>query len=131
MSDRREFSQLSLYLHTSLSDCVITTTSVHAGTPTIQQLLKSLKKLDNWLLFGVMLGVPVPKLKNIKSSHHQSDIELCKVDMLQYWLDNKLVSDWNEVIRALEETDQLALASQIKHEYLLSAAVNVDEGMCM
>ena len=104
------------------------TTSVHAGTPTLQQLLKSLKKLDNWFVFGVMLSVPVSQLKKIKSSYNQSDIELCKIDMLQYWLDNKLVPVWKDVILALEETDQLALAAQIKHDYLLSAAV---EGMCM
>ena len=29
------------------------------------------------------------------------------------------------------QTDQLALASQIKHDYLLSATVSEDEGMCM
>ena len=45
--------------------------------------------------------------------------------MLQYWLDNKLVPKWNEVILALEETDQLALAAQIKHDYLLSTESDV------
>ena len=88
---------------------IVFTTSVHAGTPTLQQLLKSLKKLDNWFVFGVMLSVPVSQLKKIKSSYNQSDIELCKIDMLQYWLDNKLVPVWKDVILALEETDQLAL----------------------
>ena len=77
----------------------------------------------------VLLGVPVPQLKKIKSSC-QGDVELCKIDMLQYWLDNKLVPVWNEVILALEESDQLALAAQIKHDYLLSAAVSEEEGMC-
>ena len=49
--------------------------------------------------------------------------------MLQYWLDNKLVPTWNDVILALEESDQLVLASQIKHDYLLSTAVSEEEGM--
>ena len=99
-----------------------------AGTPTLQQLLKALKKLDNWYVFGAILGVPISQLKKIKS-YHQSDIELCKIDMLQYWLDNKFVSKWSDVILALEETDQLALAAQIKHDYLWSPAVSEEEGM--
>ena len=79
-------------------------------------------------MFGAMLGVPVPQLKKIKSSC-QGDIDLCKIEMLQYWLDNKLVPKWNDVILALEETDQLVLAAQIKRDYLLSAAVSEKEGM--
>ena len=49
--------------------------------------------------------------------------------MLQYWLDSTLVPKWNDVILALEVIDQLALAAQIKHDYLLSAAVSEEEGM--
>ena len=79
-------------------------------------------------MFGVMLRIPVPQLKKIKSSC-QGDIELCKIDMLQYWLDNTLVPKWNDVILALEETDQVALASQIKHAYLSSTTDSEEEGM--
>ena len=102
-----------------------------AGTPTLQQLLKALKTLENWFVFGVILGVPFSTLKKIESSYSQRELERCKTDMLQCWLDKKLVPKWNEVILALEETDQLALASQIKHDYLLSIESDVrkEEGM--
>ena len=114
---------------TSLNHCVYSP-FVCAGTLTLQQLLKALKKLDNWFVFGVILGVPVPQLKKIESSYSQRELERCKIDMLQYWLDNKLVNaTWNEVIQALEQTDQLALASEIKREYLWSTAE--EECMCM
>ena len=73
--------------------------------------------MDNWFTFGIMLGVPVPQLKKIKS-HNQGDAELCTIDMLQYWLDNKLDPKWNEVILALEEADKVVLAAQIKQEYV-------------
>ena len=105
---------------------------MHAGTPTLQQLSKALKTLENWLVFGVKLGVPFSQLKKIESSYSQRELELCKLDMLQYWLDNNLVPKWNEVILALEETDQLALAAQIKHDYVYlfsSAADSEEEGM--
>ena len=113
------------------SDCepphVILTIFLCAGTPTLQQLLKALKTVENWFVFGAMLGVPVSQLKKIKSSC-QGDVEVCKIEMLQYWLDNKLVPKWNDVILALEEADQLTLAAQIKREYLLST-VSEEEGM--
>ena len=62
---------------------------------------------------------------NAMKTHGQRELERCKTEMLQYWLDNKLVPKWNEVILALEETDQLALAAQIKHDYLLSTESDV------
>ena len=74
-----------------------------------------------------MLGVPVSQLKKIELDH-QKDSDRCKLELLQYWLDNKLVPSWNEIVQALEKTDQLALAAQIKHDYLWSSAVSEDEG---
>ena len=103
---------------------------MYTGTPTLQQLLKALKKLENWFLFGAMLSLPVPQLRKIEL-HHLKDSDRCKLDMLQYWLDNKLDPKWNEVILALEETDQLVLAAEVKHDYLWSTAVtSEDEGEC-
>ena len=102
---------------------------VGAGTPTLQQLLDALKKLENWFLFGAMVGVPVDQLKKMELSH-QKEPDRCKLEMLHYWLDNQLVPTWNEVILALEKTDQLALAARVKHDYLLSASISQDEGTC-
>ena len=92
-----------------------------AGTPTLQLLMKALQKLENWHMFGVILGVPYSQLRKIESNNPK-DSDRCKAEMLQYWLDSTLVPKWNEVILALEVIDQLAMAAQIKHDYLLSAA---------
>ena len=101
---------------------------MYTGTPTLQQLMKALKTMDNWFVFGVILGVPVPQLKMIETSYSQRELERCKIDMLQYWLDNNVLPLWNEIVQALEQTDQLALAAQVKHDYLWSG----EEGMlCM
>ena len=91
---------------------------VAVDPPTLVQLLEELKMVDNWFLFGVYLGVPVDQLRQIKSSHQQGEIELCKVDMLQYWLDNSVSTSWKEVARALEQTKQLVLAASVKQRYL-------------
>ena len=98
------------------------------GTPKLQQLLKTLKPLENWFVFGVILGVPVPQLKKIESSYSQRELERCKIDMLQYWLENKLIPTWKEVIQALEQSDQLVLAAQVKHDYLCSASIDKEQG---
>ena len=100
---------------------------VCVGTPTLWRLLDALKKVDNWFMFGAMLGVPFPQLKKIES-HHQKDPDRCKLELLQYWLDNTLDSTWNRIVQALEKTDQLTLAAQIKHEHLLPAEL---EGMML
>ena len=75
-----------------------------------------------------MLGVPVSQLKKIELDH-QKDSNRCKLELLQYWLDTTLKPTWNEIADALEKTDQLALAAQIKHDYLLSTVVVEEEGM--
>ena len=82
--------------------------------------MKALKKLENWYTFGIILGVPYFQLRKIELNH-QKDIDRCKAEMLQYWLDSTLVTSWNEVILALEVIDQLALAAEIKHDYYWSS----------
>ena len=72
-------------------------------------------------------------LKKIELNH-QKDSDRCKLELLQYWLDNTTVPTWNEIVQALEKTDQLALAAQIKHDYLWSTsdAISEEESMlCM
>ena len=87
-----------------------------SGAPTLKKLLEALKKLENWFLFGAMLGVPVSELKKIEFNHPK-DSDRCKLEMLQYWLDTEVVPTWNEVVRTLEKIDQLALAAGVKDEY--------------
>ena len=91
--------------------------------------MTALKTLENWFVFGVILGVPFSTLKKIESSNGQRELERCKTEMLQCWLTSKLVPKWNEVILALEKTDQLALAARIKHDYLLSTDGRKEDGM--
>ena len=97
---------------------------VLSGAPTLKKLLEALKKLENWFLFGAMLGVPVSKLKKIESENPK-DSDRCKLEMLQYWLDTELIPTWNEVVRTLEKTDQLVLAAEVKHGYSMPSEGNL------
>ena len=91
--------------------------------PTLQRLLEELKDVDNWFVFGIFLGVPEKQLQKIESTHRGEIawIERCKIDMLQYWLDNNVTASWKDVVQALKQTDQLVLAETVKQKYLLSA----------
>ena len=62
-----------------------------------------------------MLGVPVSQLKKIELDH-QKDSDRCKLELLQYWLDNNLVPTWNS-----HGEDRPTL----DHDYLLSARKKV------
>ena len=86
--------------------------------PTLKLLLKELKKVEKWFELGVYLDVPVDQLKKIESSYHQRDLERCKIDMLQYWLDNDVNVSWKNVAQALEEIDHHVLAETVKQQYL-------------
>ena len=90
-------------------------------------MLEELKDVDNWFVLGIFLGVPVKQLQKIESSH-RGDLERCKIDMLQYWLDNNVTPSWKDVVRALEQTNQIVLAETVKHRYLLSTTA--DQGEC-
>ena len=72
-----------------------------------------------------MMDIPVSQLRKIESNH-QKDSDRCKLEMLQYWLDSNSDAAWNEIVQALEKTDQPALATQIKHNYLESVTTVVE-----
>ena len=100
---------------------------VDNSLPTLQRLLEELRNVDNWFLLGIFLSVPVKQLQKIESLH-RGEVERCKIDMLQYWLDNNVTPSWKDVVRALEKTNQLVLAETVKHKYLLSTTA--DQGEC-
>ena len=91
---------------------------VDIPAPEIHQLLEELKPVDNWYLFGVKLEVPVYELNKIKASEAQGEIELYKTHTFRYWLNSNPNASWKDVVRALEQIDNLLLASQVKAKYL-------------
>lgn len=123
MSDREFDSYILLSYYTVARCCFAADVSV----PTIQNLLQELKGFNDWYMFGTFLNVPVKELQKIESSR-RGELDRCKIDTLQYWLDNNVNASWKDVIRALEQTDQLVLASTLKHKYLLPTTVNEEDG---
>ena len=105
--------------------CVNTDTQIL----TVQTLLLELKEVDDWYLFGAYLGVPVYKLKEIQSTSQHRGVERCKLEMLQFWLDSTMTASWKDIVRAVEQTDRLTLASNLKSKYLWKPFNPLPEGV--
>ena len=83
----------------------------------MQALLEELKEVDDWYLFGAYLGDPVCKLNEIQSEH-RGVVEICKLNMLQYWLNTTMTASWRDIARAVEQMNRLTLAAKLKRKYL-------------
>ena len=82
-------------------------------------MLEDLKEVKSeWFNIGIALGVPLTKLREIEASFPHGGVNRWMTEMLQYWLDTTPTACWEQVARALEQVDQLTLASSIKQKYL-------------
>ena len=86
--------------------------------PTVHLLIKELKEVKDWYLFGVVLGIPVRQLQVIQLSKPLGGVNQWLVDMFDYWLRNNLDPSWKHIVQALEQIDQFVLAAQVKIKYL-------------
>ena len=77
---------------------------------------------DDWITVGVFLGVPVKKLKTIKSDDPHGGVESWKFEMFQFWLRYKPDALWKDVVQALEQNDYISLAARVKRTYLLEGS---------
>ena len=90
--------------------------------PTVHLLVKELKGVKSWYMFGVALDIPVNELNAIQSSNPQNGVERWLANMLDYWLKSSTDASWKKIVQALEDTGQHVLAVQVKHKYLSSPA---------
>ena len=86
--------------------------------PTVHLLVKELKEVKSWYMFGVALDIPVSQLDAIQSSNPHSEVERWLVKMLDYWLKSNTDASWKEIVQALEDTEQHVLAARVKLKYL-------------
>ena len=86
-----------------------------------------MKELDDWILFGVGLGVPLSELRRIESA--RGTVKQCKAETIQYWLDNNADASWIKIAQTLELVDQLMLAIEVKRNYLWKTCELEQEGV--
>ena len=86
----------------------------------VELLVKELKDVTNWYVFGVSLGIPISKLDIIKKEC--SDVEEQKIKMFQFWLQYNVHASWKMMIEALEQNNYLTLATTLSRKYLSDTA---------
>ena len=80
--------------------------------------MAELKEVVNWFGLGVQLRIDVAKLKGIEARN--GDIEVCKREMLQVWIDTEGSEgepDWLSIVKALRKIEETDLAEKLDTKY--------------
>lgn len=84
----------------------------------LSALVKELKGMMDWPLFGMYLEVPEHELLEIEHKHANSrDIKACKRDLFTKWLRSQEQPTWSPVVRALVGMGLQPLAKQLGTKY--------------
>lgn len=74
--------------------------STHITLKEIENELKEVTAAD-WYPLGVQLGLRPARLREIESNNAR-DAKRCKLDVLDWWLQNAPVISWEELASAVE-----------------------------
>ena len=83
-------------------------------------LVIKLKKIADWFMLGVHLGVPKEELNKIDQQFSSHGVERCKAELFDLWLRRNLSARWDDVASALEQLNEVALASELRELYQIS-----------
>ena len=99
-----------------------------ADTSVLTAMLEELQEVADWRRLGTCLEVPKHVLDRINTE--QSNVKSCKLEMLQYWLDNTETASWSYVAEALEQTNHLRLAARLRLKYWRMPLGTIPDGVC-
>lgn len=85
-------------------------------TFTFKNIIRALKPVVVWKTLGVELDISPTKMKEI-DVNNRGQVEECKHDMIQFWMESDKSCSWERLIEALTMCDQLVLAETIKNIY--------------
>ena len=81
----------------------------------VSLLLNKLRRIDNWHMLGVHLGIDSSELNKIRQQFMLAEgVERCKAEMLDTWLRGNPTATLNDVATALEKLDEHTLASDLR-----------------
>lgn len=82
--------------------------------PELRDLVRELQSVNNWINFGLCLGVKIEKLNAIEME--RSTIEDRRTKMLEEW-QNNAIPTWPAVVQALMEIGMQRLASKLAQKH--------------
>jgi len=92
-----------------------------SGAFCIQVLSDELSTVVDWYQLGMKLGVPDYKLDEIERNHPTDGVSRWRDEVLSLWLRLIPNASWNNVIRALQQMGEKALAEKIRHKHFTGA----------
>ena len=76
--------------------------------------MKELQDVNDWVTFGIYLGVKMPKLEAIKADYSTTGER--RTQMLNEWQKN-VIPTWSAVVQALAGTGMRRLASELAQKH--------------
>ena len=68
----------------------------------IKQILRDIKGVTDWFSLGVHLEIEYSVLDKIRKGY-ESDIEQCKIEVINFWLRNDKDPSWSKLAKAVED----------------------------
>jgi len=88
-----------------------------SGALCIQVLSDKLSNVTDWYQLGMKLGIPDHKLDEIQRNHPHDGVSRWRDEVLSLWLQLIPNASWRNVIRALQQMGERALAEKIRHKH--------------
>ena len=86
-----------------------------SGSLNVRLIVTKLQKIADWFMLGVHLGVPNEELNKIDQRFSVSHgVERCKAELFDLWLRRNPSARWDDVASALEQLNEVALASELR-----------------
>ena len=80
---------------------------------TLKNLSEELSDVIQWYVLGIKLNLPQSVLAIIEANHPR-DIERCRLEMLNKWLQMTPTASWSEIVQALYEMDLHSVAQKVQ-----------------
>ena len=91
----------------------------------VRSFLTRVQKIADWFMLGVYLGVPNEELNKIDQRFSVSHgVERCKAELFDLWLRRNPSARWDDVASALEQLNEVALASELRALCRISSPAN-------
>ena len=80
----------------------------------VRLLVTKLHRIADWFMLGVHLGVPKEELNKLDQQFLSYGVERCKAELFDFWLRQNPGARWDDVASALEQLNEVALASELR-----------------
>ena len=87
-------------------------------SPDLKTLSIELATVSDWYTLGLMLGLRVDQLKEIETGNPTAGVKRWKSEMLDKWLRSDPNASWKNVVAALQNMEEHAVAKRVIRTYI-------------